>query len=57
MVKKEVVIEQKQFTDKATGEVKRFYEMSVVLNNKKFILRPIESQRAFVNYVLDEIYE
>lgn len=57
MVKVNVVIDKKQFADKETGEMKRYYEFTAEIDGQKFQLRPIESKRALVNYILDKNYK
>ncbi len=52
-----VDVTRKMFTDKESGESKRYYEFSAVIDGQKFTLRPIESKRALVNYILDKNYK
>lgn len=52
-----VKIARKSFTDKETGELKRYYEFVGELDGNKVTFRPHESKRALVNYILDKNYK
>lgn len=50
-------IEKKNFTDDKTGEVKRYYEFSVVLDGQVIALNIRKDKKYLANYILDKVYK
>lgn len=55
-MKKELIlfIEQKEFKNDKNENVK-YFDLRVKLNNRTFIVRPLDKDKKFFNYLLSEI--